>query len=95
MKWAVGKIEVEDALQRLDLLTKEENLTMMTAINLEDTHHDVHYNVRATQEVFCDVGSDLMETKLDVIERDLGGINDNVKATKPGMPILSISSYPY
>ena len=99
MKWAVGKAEVEDALQRLDLLTKEENLTMMMAINLEDTHHfddddatiieetlqDVRDNVRATQGDFCDLGSDVKETKLDAIERDLCGINDNIKVTKPSM----------
>ena len=107
MKWAVGKAEVEDALQRLDLLTKEENLTMMMAINLEDTHHfddddddatiieetfqDVHDDVRATQEVFRDLGS----TKLDVIDRDLRSINDHIKVTKPSMPILSISSCTY
>lgn len=99
MKKVVGKTELEDALQRLDLLTKEENLTIMMARNLEDTHHfddeatmfeesfqDVHDNVRATQEVFCDVGSDVKDTNLDVIKRDLRSVNDNVKATKPGMP---------
>lgn len=99
MKKVVGKTEVEDALQKLDLLTKEENLTMMMARNLEDTHHfddeatifkesfqDVHDSVRATQEDFRDVGSDVKETNLDVIKRDLRSVNDNVKATKPGIP---------
>jgi hypothetical protein len=89
MKKVVGKAEVEDALQRLDLLTKEENLTMVMTRNLEDTHHfddeatifeeifqDVHDDVRATQEAFCDVGSDVKETNVD----------DDVKATKPSMP---------
>jgi hypothetical protein len=109
MKKVVGKAEAEDALQILDLLTKEENLTMMMARNLEDTHHfddeatifeesfqDVHDNVRATQEVFCDVGSDVKDTNLDVIKRDLRNVHDSVKATKPGMPhpfnFLTLSS---
>lgn len=99
MKKAVGKTEVEDALQRLDLLTKEENLTMMVARNLEDIHHfdddatlveetfqDVHDNARATHEVFCDVSSDVKEAYLDVIKLDLRSVDDNVKATKLGIP---------
>lgn len=95
IKQVVGKTEVEDAFQRLDLLTKEENLTMMMARNLEDfddeatifeeSFQDVHDNVRVTQEVFCDVGSGVKETKSDVIKRDPRSANDNVKATKPGM----------
>jgi hypothetical protein len=98
MKKVVGKTEVEDALQKLDLLTKEENLTMVTR-NLEDTHHfdddatifeescqDIYDNVRTTHAVFSDVGSDVKETNLDVIKRDPRSVNDNVKATKPGMP---------
>jgi hypothetical protein len=100
MKKVVGKTEVEDALQRLDLLTKEENLTMMMARNLEDTHHfddddatifeesiqDMDDNVRATQEVFCDVGNNVKEPNLYAIRRDARNVDDNVKATKPGMP---------
>ena len=98
-KKVLGKAEAEDALQRLDLLTNEENLTMMMARNLEDTHHfdddvtifeenlqDVHDDVRATQKVFCDVGSDVKETNLDVIKRDPRSVSGNVKTTKPGMP---------
>ena len=99
MKKVIGKTEVEDALQRLDLLTKEENLTMTMARNLEDTRHfddeatifeegfqDIYDNVRATQEAFCDVGNNVKETNLDVIKRDPHSVNDNVKATEPGMP---------
>jgi hypothetical protein len=100
MKKVVGKTEVEDALQRLDLLTKEENLTMMMARNLEDAHHfddddatifeesiqDIDDNVRATQEVFCDVGSNVKEPNLYAIRCDARNVDDNVKATKPGMP---------
>lgn len=97
MKKVVGKTEMEDALQRLDLLTNEETLMMMMARNLEDTHYfddeatmfeesfqDVHDDVRATQKVFCDVGSDVKETNWDMMKRDLRSISDNVKAIKPG-----------
>lgn len=99
MKKVVRKTDVEDALQRLDLLTKEENLMMVMARNLEDTHHfdddatvveeifpDVHDNVRATQELSYDVGSDVKEANLDAIKLDLRSVDNNVKATKLGMP---------
>jgi len=93
---------VEDALQRLDLLTKEENLTMMMARNLEDAHHfddddatifeesiqDIDDNVRATQEVFCDVGSNVKEPNLYAIRCDARNVDDNVEATKPVMGAL-------
>jgi len=100
MKKVVGKTEVEDALQKLNLLTKEENLTMMMGRNLETTHHfddeatifeehfqDIYDHARATQKVFCDVGSDVKNANLDVIKRDLlRSINDEVRAIKPCMP---------
>ncbi len=38
MKRLVGRVGVENALQRSDMLTKEENL-MMAARTLEATHH--------------------------------------------------------
>ena len=94
-------MEVEDALQRLDLLTKEENLTSMMTRNLEDTHHfddeatifeETFQNVYDNQEVFCDTGGDVKETNLDAIKR---GLRRSVEATKPGMPFLAISSYTY
>ena len=93
MNKIIGKTEVDDALRRLDLLTREENLTMMTTRNLEEhfddeaticeeAFQDVHDNVRATEEVFCDVGRDVKETNLGV---DVRSVNDNVKAPEPGM----------
>jgi hypothetical protein len=99
MKKVVGKTEVEDALQKLDLLTKEENLTTTMARNLEDTHHfddeatifeetfqDFYDNARAAQEAFCDVRSDVKETNEDVIKRDMLRTIDELKAVKPGTP---------
>ena len=49
MKRLAGRTDLEDALQRLDILTKEENL-MTAARNLEVTHR-VDVNVMATQEL--------------------------------------------
>ena len=93
MNKIIGKAEVDDALRRLDFLTREENFTITPTRNLEEhfddeativqeTFEDVHDNVRATQEVFCDVGSDVKETNLDV---DVRSVNDNVKAPESCM----------
>ena len=49
MKRIAGRTDVEDALERLDMLTKEENL-MTTARNLKITHR-VDVNVMAVQEL--------------------------------------------
>jgi len=52
LKRIVGKTDVEDALQRLDVLTKEENL-MTAARNLEVTHR-VDVNVTELMRIFHD-----------------------------------------
>jgi hypothetical protein len=61
MKRLMGKTEVEDALQRLDMLTQEENL-MTVARAFEATHH-VDVNVKTIQELTQHV-----DTKVTVIE---------------------------
>ena len=82
LKKLVGKTDVEDALSRLDMLTKEESLMMMMR-NLEVTHrvggivHDVDGNVKATKVITEDIDDNVKATK--VITED---IDDNVKATK-------------
>jgi hypothetical protein len=48
LKRLVGRQEVEDAISRLDTLTKDENL-MVAAQNLEVTHR-VDRNVEATKD---------------------------------------------
>ena len=48
LKKLMGRRDVEDALFRLDLLTKEESL-MAVAKNLEVVHH-IHQNVKTTNE---------------------------------------------
>jgi hypothetical protein len=75
LKKLVGKTDVEDALSRLDMLTKEESL--MTALrNLEVTHH-VDGNVIATKMITEDIDDNVKATK--VLTED---IDNNVKATK-------------
>jgi hypothetical protein len=74
----VGRTDVEDALLRLDSLTKEESL-MAVARNLIATH-DVVSIVRG-------VDSNVKETK--GLTEDVGDqvkvIDSNLKATKDGM----------
>ncbi len=53
LKRLVGRTEVEDAVLRLDMLTKEENL-MVAARNLEVTHR-VDGNVEATKVLTQDI----------------------------------------
>jgi len=77
MKRIAGRTDVEDALERLDMLTKEENL-MTAARNLEVTHQ-VNVNVMATQEVIHDVGGNVKETK--ELTRE---VHDTVKVTRHG-----------
>ena len=84
MKRVAGRTDVVDALQRLDVLTKEENL-MTAARNLEVTHR-VDVNVVATQEVIHDIGTDVKDTK--ELTRDVRDnvitIDDNVKVARHG-----------
>jgi len=84
MKRIAGRTDVENALERLDMLTKEENL-MTAARNLEVTHR-VDVNVMATQEVIQDVDGNVKETK--ELTRDVRDniitMDDNVKVTRHG-----------
>jgi hypothetical protein len=68
MKWLIGKSEVEDALQRLDMLTQEENL-MAVARTFEATQH-VNVNVQH------------VDTKVTVIEEVLQQVDGDVRATQ-------------
>ena len=61
MKRIAGITDVEDAVERLDVLTKEENL-MTAARNLEVTHQ-VDVNVKETKELTRDVHDDVKVTR--------------------------------
>jgi peptidoglycan hydrolase CwlO-like protein len=64
----MGKTEVEDALERLDMLTKEENL--MTVARTFKATHEVN---EVTQHV---------DTKVTVIEEVVQQVDGNVRATQ-------------
>jgi prophage DNA circulation protein len=68
----MGRTEVEDALERLNMLTQEENL--MTVARTFEATHDVNVNVKATQE--------LIDTKVTVFEEVLQQVDGNVMATQ-------------
>jgi hypothetical protein len=70
LKKLIGKTDVEDALSRLDALTKEETL-MVVVRNLEVTHH-VDGNVEATKVVAEDIDNNVKVTKLLV--EDIEGV---------------------
>ena len=98
MKRLTGKTEVEDALERLDMLTQQENL-MAAARAFEVAHHidnkvtvieevlqQVDGNIRVNQELTCDVRADV-----DVIKEGTRSVDENVKITKRGTSIVSAS----
>jgi hypothetical protein len=78
----MGRKDVENALSRLDMLTKEENLMVMMR-NLEVTHHIdgavcvVDGNVKATKLLTEDIDGNV---KASMVLTE--GINHNVNATK-------------
>ena len=88
-KSLMGAKVVEDALERLDMLTKEENL-MTAARNLEVSHH-VDVNVKATKELTHQVDDNVkaiqevtyrVDDKVTRIEQVVHDVDGNVKAAK-------------
>jgi hypothetical protein len=74
MKRLMGKTEVDDALERLDMLTQEENL--MTMARTFEATHDVNVNVKALKQH--------VDTKVTVIEDVIQQVDGNVRATQEG-----------
>ena len=68
MKKLTGKAEEEDALERLDMLTQEENL--MAVARTFEAIHRVNVNVKATQELTQHVDTVLQQ------------VDGNVRATQ-------------
>ena len=94
----MGKTDVENAFQRLDALTKEENL--MTAARTLEATHDVNVNVKATREVTQHVDNKVtmieevlqqVDGNIEVTQELTRSVDDNVKVTKRGAPIVSVS----
>ncbi|KAH9992931.1 hypothetical protein BJV77DRAFT_410664 [Russula vinacea] len=86
LKKLVGKTNVEDALLRLDMLTKDESL-MMVVRNMEVTHHvdgivhDVDDNVKATKAMTEDIDDNVKAIKvhMDATRVIIEDIDDSVK----------------
>ena len=93
MKRLTGKTEVEDALERLDMLTQEENL-MAAARTFEVAHH-VDNKVTVIEEVLQQVDGNIYDIRadVDVIKEGTRSVDDHVKVTKRGTPIVSVSLY--
>ena len=98
----MGKTDVEDALQRLDLLTQEENL-MTVARTFEAIHHvDAKVTVieeaaRATKDLIHHVDDNMIEIQeltydvradVEVIKEGTRTIDESVKVTKAGALIF-------
>jgi hypothetical protein len=96
LKKLVGRKEVEDAVLRLDTLTKEENI-MIAARNLEVTHRvdgnveatkvlteNIDNNIKATMALTEDVDGNVKDIGNDVKETKAltEDVGDNVRATK-------------
>ena len=77
MKRLIGKTEVEDGLQRLDMLTKEENL-MTAACTLQVTG-EICNDVDVIKDDTRDIKDDTHDIKDDTrkIKEDTRGIKDN------------------
>ena len=95
MKRLVGKTEVEDGLQRLDMLTKEENL--MTAACTLEVAGDIRQDVNVIKDDTRDIKGDTRDIKDDThdIKDDTRNINDNLEINKRGGSHLFIPSYTY
>ena len=86
MKRLMRKTEVEDALQRLDMLTQEENL--MTVARTFEATHDVNVNVKTNQELTQHV-----DTKVTMIEEVVHQVDGNVRATQDNMMEIQELTY--
>jgi methyl-accepting chemotaxis protein len=89
LKRLSGRTNVEDALEELDTLTKEE-ISMVVVRNLEVTHRvdgnakviedavqKIDRNINATKEL-----TQVVDSSLEVIEKVIRDVDGNVKATK-------------
>ena len=81
LKKLIGNTDVEDALSRLDALTKEETL-MVVMRSLEITHH-VDGNVEATKVVAEDIDNNVKVTK-SLVEHNMKGIEGVARSVDNG-----------
>ena len=88
MKRLIGKTEVEDGLEELDMLTKEENL--MTAARILGITSDIHHDAKVIKDDTRDIKDDTRDIKDDTrdIKDDTRNISDNLEVNKHGAPHL-------
>ena len=91
MKRLVGKTEVEDGLQRLDMLTKEENL--MTAACTLEVADDIRNDVNLVKDDTRDIKNNTRDIKEDTrnikdIREDTRNISDNLEINIRGALLL-------
>ena len=95
MKRLIGKTEVEDGLQELDMLTKEENL--MTAARTLGFTSDIRHDAKVIKDDTRDIKDDTRHIKDDTcdikdntrdIKDDTRNISDNLEVNKRGVPQL-------
>ena len=77
--FGLGNSEIPEALQRLDMLTREES-GMVVARNLEITH-DVDDNVKSMMEVTQDVDGNVKAARelIQDVDSNVKVVDDNVK----------------
>jgi hypothetical protein len=73
----IGRTDVEDALERLDMLTKEENLT--TAARSLEVIHRVEDNVKENMKL-----NHHIVHNVTAVQEDVSNIKDSVTLTKHG-----------
>ena len=88
MKRLIGKTEVEDGLEKLDMLTKEENL--MTAARILGITSNIHHDAKEIKDDTRDIKDDTRDIKDDTrdIKEDTRNISDNLEVNKHGAPHL-------
>ena len=93
MKRLMGKTEVEDALERLNVLTQEEYLMTVARTLIQELTHHVDNNVMEIRELTYRVDDNVMEIQelthevhadVEEINERTRSIDDNVKVTKDG-----------
>ena len=82
MKRLIGKTEVEDGFQQLDLLTKEENL--MTAACTLGVASDIRHDTKTIKEDTRGIKDDARDIKEDIrdIKDDTRDIKDDTRNIK-------------
>ena len=88
MKRLIGKTEVEDGLQQLDMLTKEENL--MTAARTLGITSDIRHDAKVIKDDTRDIKDDTRDIREDThnIKDNTRNISDNLEVNKRGAPHL-------